>query len=193
MRTVLLVAALLTLTGAYFLVARTPLVRRSNVTMDQQPEGEIDQEEAIKVAREHATRTKLDLTRYDATACEEGLHWRVYFEPAPAYDLDEVLEYGVTKKGRFVFATSKLSSRPPAKPLTNADAVHTAIAQADAISIANKDAAGAYDLSNQRLTVCELKNFWRIIYAPPTQLHGGGPEYLIDKKTGRITDKKYSQ
>jgi hypothetical protein len=65
--------------------------------------------------------------------------------------------------------------------------------EADAVAIAQRDAARVFDLSNKRLIVCEMKSFWRFIYALRVQVTGGGPEYLIDKKTELITDKKYYQ
>jgi len=64
-----------------------------------------------------------------------------------------------------------------------------------AIDISNEDAVKAYQsLESYNVIACELTRVWRVVYElKETGLVGGGPEYLIDKETGNIIDKKYYQ
>jgi hypothetical protein len=154
-------------------------------------EGDTDRDQAIKIAQQHAQKMNIDPARYNTTACETSLSWRVYFEPAADQGLNEVLEYIVMRKGGAVIANTVLADQ------NNLDRGKTselgrAIDQADALAIVRKDLRHR-DISKLQLTVCELKNFWRIIYAPRPLLDGGGPEYLLEKSTGRIADKRFFQ
>lgn len=55
------------------------------------------------------------------------------------------------------------------------------ITKEQAIVIAQKDARRSYkSLGRFRVVACELSLFWRIIF------DGGGPEYVVDKKSGLI-------
>lgn len=57
----------------------------------------------------------------------------------------------------------------------------TGISKKRAIAIANKDALTKYrSLKDFKIVPCEQVRFWRVVY------DGGGPEYVIDKLTGRI-------
>ena len=104
-----------------------------------------------------------------------------------------MLEYAITKRAGGVLLTStKLSgSANVGKPGDHSSP--TSIGQAEAVAIAKKDAQRLPDFSEKEMTVCELRIFWRIIYSPPPLINGGGREYLINKRTGQITDKKYYQ
>jgi hypothetical protein len=54
-----------------------------------------------------------------------------------------------------------------------------------AITRANEDALKEYkSLTGFRIIACEQSIFWRVIY------DGGGPEYVIDKVSGRIIKKQ---
>jgi hypothetical protein len=94
-------------------------------------------------------------------------------------------------KGRFISTTMKLSASRGAHQRNGL--VSLPQDRGNAITIAERDATRVSDVSQELLTVCELKYFWRIIYSPPVNFDGGGPEHLIHKKTGVITDKKYYQ
>jgi hypothetical protein len=158
---------------------------------EQKIQSEIDSEKAIQLAREHAAKAQIDTSRYIATACEVRLMWRVYLEPAAGGDL---WEYAVTKQGGGrVLTTKKWSASANVSRSAEAGSGAATIGQADAVAVAKKDAQRVSDLSKHQMTVCELKSFWRIIFSPPPLMDGGGPEYLIDKSTGAITDKKYYQ
>lgn len=99
------------------------------------------------------------------------LSWRVYLEPVAGYDLREVWEYAVAKKGGFVFRPTRLTVSPTVEP-TKADSV-AATNEAEAIAVAKKDADRVSDLAKKQLTVCELSNFWRIItHLPYTRMAG---------------------
>ena len=157
---------------------------------EQKDQTEIDREKAIEVAQAHATKAQVDTSRYLATACEMSSLWRVYLEPTAGGD---VLEYAVSKRGGGVVLTSAKWSGTANVTVPGAGSAAVTIDQAQAIAVAKKDAQRVSDLSKKELTVCELKSFWKIIYSPPAPINGGGPEYLIDKRTGVITDKKYYQ
>lgn len=59
------------------------------------------------------------------------------------------------------------------------------ISKEAAIAVANEDALKDYkSLAAFKVVPCEQSIFWRIIY------DGGGPEYVIDKTSGRIIQKQ---
>jgi hypothetical protein len=59
------------------------------------------------------------------------------------------------------------------------------ISKEAAITIANEDALKDYkSLAAFKVVPCEQSIFWRIIY------DGGGPEYVIDKSSGRVIRKQ---
>jgi uncharacterized membrane protein YkoI len=59
------------------------------------------------------------------------------------------------------------------------------ISKEAAVSIANEDALRDYkSLTSFKVLPCEQSLFWRVIY------DGGGPEYVIDKASGRIIKKQ---
>jgi len=63
-----------------------------------------------------------------------------------------------------------------------------------AVEIAKKDAIVAYkNLEPYEIVVSESKKRWRVIFKLKEGLMGGGPEYVISKKTGKILKKKYWQ
>jgi hypothetical protein len=69
------------------------------------------------------------------------------------------------------------------------------IDQERAISIAKEDAFKVYASLNEfDVGACEMPQTWHIIFElrAPNRL-GGGPEYVIDKRTGIILRKRYGQ
>jgi hypothetical protein len=193
MTKLIITVIILTVTGTYFWVSPRRLNGTQKPTVERKLEGEITHDEAIKIAQQHAAKTNIDPATYSAIGCETPLGWRVYLEPTANQSPNEVLEYVLTRKRGAVVMTNKLSGLRNDGRRKSVDSVPGMLSEADAVAIAKRDAARVYDLSNKRLIVCEMKSFWRIIYALPVQVTGGGPEYLIDKKTGLITDKKYYQ
>ena len=155
---------------------------------------EIDREMALRIAREDAVKNFGTIADYGLFDCQQGPFWRVYFESLDIKRSQRVLELILLKKGGLVVARRELSLKVSAGENSSRPSASNGIAKTDAINIAEKDAAQAYgSLTKFRLTVCELKNAWRVIYAPEEHLNGGGPEYLIDKNTGGILDKQYYQ
>ncbi len=59
------------------------------------------------------------------------------------------------------------------------------ISKEAAVDIANEEVTREYQSANAfNVVVCEQSLFWRVIY------DGGGPEYVIDKASGRIIKKQ---
>ena len=63
-----------------------------------------------------------------------------------------------------------------------------------AILIAKGDAAENYTLDRYDITVTDEPEGWRIVFKlKNTHAFGGGPEYLVDKTTGKILKAKYEK
>jgi hypothetical protein len=64
-----------------------------------------------------------------------------------------------------------------------------------AISVAREDAVKVYgSLERFDVYTLETKTVWHVIFELKNErLNGGGPEYVISKRTGMILDKKYNQ
>ena len=64
-----------------------------------------------------------------------------------------------------------------------------------AISISKRDALQSYGtIDGYDLVVVEQEDSWRIKFElKDKSLNGGGPAYVIDKRTGKIISKQYSQ
>ena len=71
----------------------------------------------------------------------------------------------------------------------------TTITCDQALRIARTDAEAAYrDLSAYRISVALRPDGWEVDYElMDAGLHGGGPHYLIDARTGAILAKRYEQ
>lgn len=65
----------------------------------------------------------------------------------------------------------------------------------EALAIAKKDAAEDYEpLDEYKITVSEDERVWRVVFEPKDpRAYGGGPEYIIDKRTGEILHKVITQ
>ena len=183
-----LVVLAIVLVGCMVSVMQTS--RGHTTRPEDEVQDEIDRERAIEVAKAHATKAQIDTLSYFATACEVRSIWRVYLEPAAGGD---VWEYAIMKRGDGVVFTSTRWSGTAKISRPRGDSAPATIGQAEAIAIAKKDAQRLSDFSEKEMTVCELRTLWKIIYSSPPLINGGGREYLIDKRTGLITDKKYYQ
>jgi hypothetical protein len=64
-----------------------------------------------------------------------------------------------------------------------------------ALAIARKDALEDFEtLDGYKITVSEDERGWHVVFGPKDpRAHGGGPEYLIDKRTGEILHKVITQ
>lgn len=67
-----------------------------------------------------------------------------------------------------------------------------AISRQTAILIAKGDAVENYTLSVYDIICDEQPEAWRIVFKlKDPGVHGGGPDYLIDKNTGKILNATY--
>ena len=70
----------------------------------------------------------------------------------------------------------------------------TTIDRETAIRIAKGDAVDNYKVSIYDIAAEERSDGWRIVFKLKNpDLTGGGPDYLIDKKTGRILNATYNK
>jgi hypothetical protein len=151
----------------------------------------IDETTALQIAKKQAEQGYGSIEGYNTLACDEGLLWRVFFEPTNERRDFGALEYIVSKLGGTILRQRKLLFTRE----NNQDLSATAkIDRIEAIAIAKKDGKKAYgSLLKYRVTVCELSSVWVVAFSPRPELDGGGPEYVIDKRRGNILDKKYYQ
>jgi hypothetical protein len=65
----------------------------------------------------------------------------------------------------------------------------------EALRVARIDAERVYrDLDRYRIQVARETDGWHIDYElKDPNVHGGGPHYVIDPATGKITAKRYEQ
>lgn len=178
---------------------REPSYQPSNgdhtIRTKQQKGPEMNKETAIVIAREHAVRTYRSLEAYNIVACEQTEVWRVFLEPKNIRINQRGAWYAISKHdGKVVIQDEfRLNAAASANQETTS-AQSTSIKKESAIAIGRRDASKAYrSLSLYDLWVCELTEMWSIIFLPKSGLNGGGPEYLIDKKTGQILHKRYYQ
>lgn len=75
------------------------------------------------------------------------------------------------------------------------DSAGTLLAGDQALTIAQKDAIRAYrDLSAYRVQLVLESDGWHVDYElKDPRMKGGGPHYVIDARTGEITQKRYEQ
>jgi len=151
----------------------------------------IDQTTALQIARKHAEQSYGSLEGYNTLACEQGLLWRVFFEPATTTSDFSALEYVISKAGGKILRQRKM----PLAGQNHQDFSPTAkVDRRQAIAIARKDSRKAYrSLTMYQVVVCELSSAWVVVFSPEAKLDGGGPEYVISKRTGDILDKRYYQ
>ena len=155
----------------------------------------IDREAAIRIVRERALTAYGSLEGYNVVPCEQKVFWRVFLEPRNPSSSNERLEYVVSKRSGRVIGQREL--RLAIAHSTNGEGSSPrsiSVSREDALAIARRDAIEAYSsLESYEITVCELSRVWRVVYSLRSGLDGGGPEYLIDTRTGQIVDKKYYQ
>jgi hypothetical protein len=85
MTKLILTGIILTVTGTYFWVSLRRLNGTQKSTVERKLEGEINHDEAIKIAQQHVAKTNIDPARYSAIGCEAPLGWRVYLEPTALF------------------------------------------------------------------------------------------------------------
>jgi hypothetical protein len=152
----------------------------------------VTKETAVRTAGEDAKKQYGNTDQFIIIPCAQDEFWRVFFEPRNSAPNTSGAEYLIDNKTGAIISKHEL----PLGAGTNFERSpeRSAISREEAVTIARKDADNAYGSSTTlSLTVCELSSVWRIIYSPRQGLNGGGPEYVIDKTTGKILDKKYYQ
>jgi len=152
----------------------------------------VTKETAVRSALEDAKKTYGLTDEVIVFPCDQMEFWRILFEPRTDASNNAGPEYLIDKRTGLIVSKRKIplgagnNSELSPKP--------GKIDREKAITIASKDAVSAYGSKAAfDLTLCELTNVWRVIYSPRKGLNGGGPEYVIDKTTGKILDKKYYQ
>lgn len=70
-----------------------------------------------------------------------------------------------------------------------------AITEEAALEIAKREAKkDSEPLSDYKLVAVEEPTAWRVVFQlKDKRLNGGGPKYRIDKVTGEVVEKKYTQ
>lgn len=155
----------------------------------------IDRETAIRVARERAMNAYESLEGFNIIACEQDDFWHIFLEPANPPSKIQGAEFMVSKRDGQAVSQRELPLVTAGNVSGNKSPLRsTSISRENALAIAKKDALKTYgSLELYDAMVCELSWVWRVTYSPKGGLDGGGPEYVIDKVTGEITDKKYNQ
>lgn len=161
----------------------------------QQKSPETDKEAAIVIAKEHAIKAYKSLEAYNIIPCEQGEFWRVFFEPKNIRINQRGAEYVISKRDGKVVSQHELHlTVTNSVNKENSSPQSMNVKKENAVAIARRDAFKAYgSLSSYDLWVCELTEMWSVVFSPKSGLNGGGPEYLIDKKTGQILHKRYYQ
>lgn len=152
-----------------------------------------ERELAISVAKNQHVQSYGEESIHNIVSCEQISFWRVVIEPKNTR-AENGSEYIIDKRTRTVLGVTNLPLIATDEGTEGIDSGLISTDKDTAIAITKKDAGVVYgSLKPFDLTVCELTNVWRIIFAPKEGLLGGGPEYVVDKKTGKILSKKYYQ
>ncbi|MCA1618126.1 MAG: hypothetical protein LC795_02185 [Acidobacteria bacterium] len=176
------IGALLALQGCS--VKGDPLTSVEMSLADSASDG-ISREKALEVAnREMLTAGQVPAGR-DIANCKLSLGRLIIY--------DDGSEYFVGKGGQTLDSGKIPLGVRPGEMLTTV-ASNTGIDKKAAIRITDADAESVYSSVDRfKKTACELPAVWRIIYELGDGASGGGPDYVVDKRTGAILYKKYSQ
>lgn len=151
-----------------------------------------DEAEAIRVAEKEMAR--LGVSGWRPETCELSSSW-LFIDDESGW---EVAVDKVTKRilraqqipvGTGAGGVRNMGIGVPTKvgnePLIG---IHAAIVQT------NQDAREAYgSIDNFTTKVCPMRRAWRILYEVEKGGSGGGPDYVVDKATGIIIHRRYSQ
>ncbi|HLA10129.1 MAG TPA: hypothetical protein VJ023_06010 [Pyrinomonadaceae bacterium] len=161
--------------------------------MKNETNNETDKKAAVGLAKEHAERTHGSLDGYNIVPCEQDGFWRVFLEPKNTSVSQKGVEYVIGKQIRRIVSQRELPLATAGGSKENASS-KSDINKEDAVAIAKKDGVAAYgSLVSYDLIACDLAKVWIVIFSPKESMDGGGPEYVIDKGTGKILDKRYYQ
>ncbi len=150
---------------------------------------EVTKEEAIVIAKEAAAAESLRLDSYDFVAVDEGQCWHVIVEPKDRSKNNVEPTYLILKLNGQVLEKTFRYLHPRSIP------DGTGISHDKAISIARTDALKSGEpLQNYEVHAMDERDFWHVIFTLKNKaLDGGGVDYLIDKKSGKIREKKLYQ
>jgi len=149
----------------------------------------LSKEEALSVVQKDITGNKRRPENYNYVFCEpeELWVWRIVVDPKDGSANEEATEYVVLRTGPKVVATKSLPLNMTVKEENEArTGVNT---REEAIALARKDAVKVHSSLNEyKIVVGELQKAWRVVFALEDST-GGGPAYVIDKRTGKIIQK----
>lgn len=155
-----------------------------------------DEKPAITIAKDDFVKTHGSLETYNIVLCDRGLFWLVLFDPQEAHVDGIGVEYAISKQPMYIVESRSISLASPTSRSKSETVPRESdgITKEQALDIAKRDAVLAIgSLSKHDLTVCELSRAWLIVYSPKEGLSGGGPEYVVDKNTGKFLDRRYTQ
>lgn len=148
---------------------------------------EINDQEAIGIAKDHARTAGQYLDGYQIVICKQPRMWRIIFDGGGP-------EYLISKKDGKVLASYYIPQENSDKNNPNLSEPLRPISKEAAIAATKSDAEHAYgSVVKYDVIGCELANSWRVIYDLREDTVGGGPEYVVDKWSGKIIHKRYYQ
>jgi len=155
----------------------------------------IKERAAIDIATKHALRSYKSLERFRVVACEQTLFWRIIFDHGGP-------EYVIDKQSGIIRRVQKIPQDWPVLLDTNVATQEPNITREAAIDIAKIDAASVPGIDIERFNIfaCELQRVWRVFVEfklhpepgaeRPIIPHSSAPNYVIDKRTGKILLKQ---
>ncbi len=156
---------------------------------------DISGEEAVQIAKKNAARKYKSLDKYNVALCDLGLTWRVIFELKDPRSDGRGPEYVIAKLGGYIIHVEVTAHRLPARDdRKKADPQeHAGISREEALTLAEAQALKTYgSTSDFNVSVCELLGSWYVaFYFKRPLTRGGAPQYIIDKRTGKIIESRF--
>lgn len=157
----------------------------------------ISQEAAIAIANQDALKTYGSLADFNIVACEQTLFWRIIYDGGGP-------EYVIDKTSGLIRRTQKIPQELADRDgVENQAQAREEIDREEAIAIARSDvseSAPGVDMERFTVSACELAKVWRVFvefklyrevgHQSPIIPHASTPNYVIDKKTGKIIFKQ---
>jgi hypothetical protein len=156
----------------------------------------ITKEKAIAIAEEHALRSHQSLDGFKGVACELTIFWRIVFDGGGP-------EYVIDKETGLIRRVQTIPENWPAQPQEGSETRKPTLSREQAIEIAKRDTVESIpgtDIDRFTVSGCELQKVWRVFveyklhFEPgrkdPIIPHSSAPNYVIDKKTGKILFKQ---
>ena len=168
--------------------------QRSEAIGSSQQDEPVSEGVAVSIAREDASKDYGSLEKYRAVVCEQRDKWLVIFDPQERQN--NILEYLISKRGGWILWKEKIAQEHTAddEKGEKTSQTHIVANKEAAIAITKEDAITiSGSVERFTITACELSKSWFIVYELKEMSMGGGKQYLIDKGTGKILYKKYSQ